>query len=178
MHAQYARPMAQDALKALSPYCERIEIAGSLRRQLEVVSDVEIVCLPRTADYLQFVRVVNGWPKLKGEPTGKYTRRLLSEPRFGGRTVELDLFICNRKTWAMNLFIRTGSADFVKEAMMRFQRLGLQSKEAQLYRNGTIPMNLVDEEQVFAALGCRWIEPQHRTGGYALKQAILAGAPA
>jgi DNA polymerase/3'-5' exonuclease PolX len=40
-------PIAGRIVEALRPYCERIEIAGSLRREKPMVGDIEIVAIPR-----------------------------------------------------------------------------------------------------------------------------------
>jgi len=42
-----AKEIAQHIKTALSPYCDRIEIAGSIRRKKQKVGDVEIVCIPK-----------------------------------------------------------------------------------------------------------------------------------
>ncbi|MFH1640834.1 MAG: hypothetical protein ABIA66_02590, partial [Candidatus Omnitrophota bacterium] len=40
--------LAEDVVRLLRPYCTRIEIAGSIRRTRSEVSDIEIVCIPKT----------------------------------------------------------------------------------------------------------------------------------
>jgi hypothetical protein len=42
-----ARIIAGEVLDLLSPVCERIEIAGSVRREKATVGDIEILCAPR-----------------------------------------------------------------------------------------------------------------------------------
>src|ERR1700730_14111555 len=42
-----ARDVAQDFIDALSDSCERVQIAGSLRRRKPYVKDVEIVFVPK-----------------------------------------------------------------------------------------------------------------------------------
>ena len=39
-------PIAQHIVDSLSPFCERIELAGSLRRKRPMVGDIEIVAIP------------------------------------------------------------------------------------------------------------------------------------
>src|SRR5262245_52210103 len=94
-----AVPIAENVYRILAPSCDRITIAGSIRRQRPTIGDVEILCIPRqvpaglfgdemTTDP-DFLAAVNQWPKVKGEPTGKYTQRLLPS----GLT--LDLFMAD-----------------------------------------------------------------------------------
>jgi DNA polymerase/3'-5' exonuclease PolX len=42
-----AKRLADCLVKAIAPYCERIEIAGSVRRKKADVKDIEIVAIPR-----------------------------------------------------------------------------------------------------------------------------------
>jgi hypothetical protein len=42
-----ARMAGEQLVRLLDPACERIEIAGSIRRQIAMVGDIEIVCQPR-----------------------------------------------------------------------------------------------------------------------------------
>jgi len=76
-HAQ-ALTIAEQCRKALAPYCERIEIAGSIRRGKPQVKDIELVAMPKMVptglfgDAMvtdpDFCALVNQWPgsSLKG----------------------------------------------------------------------------------------------------------------
>jgi DNA polymerase/3'-5' exonuclease PolX len=85
MHHAQALILAEEALNALKPYCERALIAGSIRRMKPEVKDIELVAIPKQVpaglfgDTLEvdpdFCAAVCRWPKVKGEPTGKYTQR-------------------------------------------------------------------------------------------------------
>ena len=48
MKYSLALEYAQEIKEILSPFCERIEIAGGIRRQKEEPHDIEIVCQPRS----------------------------------------------------------------------------------------------------------------------------------
>jgi DNA polymerase/3'-5' exonuclease PolX len=39
--------IAETTRAALAPHCERIAIAGSVRRRRSFVGDIELVCIPR-----------------------------------------------------------------------------------------------------------------------------------
>jgi DNA polymerase/3'-5' exonuclease PolX len=45
---QNAEAVAVLLIEKLAPFCERIEIAGSIRRKMNTVKDIEIVAIPRT----------------------------------------------------------------------------------------------------------------------------------
>jgi len=47
MTLEYAREMAQALAKLLAPACEKIMVAGSIRRQKARPNDIELVAVPR-----------------------------------------------------------------------------------------------------------------------------------
>ena len=83
--------IAEKVKAELAPHCERIEIAGSLRRKKEFVGDIEIVAIPKDYEIGLFesgiATVINKWPKLKGELPCKNTQRMLPEG------IKLDLLV-------------------------------------------------------------------------------------
>ena len=164
-HAQ-AIILAEDALNALKPYCDRICIAGSIRRMKPEVKDVELVASPRLVpgglfgDELEvdpgFCDVVNQWTRVKGFPTGKHTQRVLP----GG--LKLDLFTADAENWGLQLAIRTGSAGFSEHVLgRRWVQLGYHSKHARLTRNGVVTP-IREEVDLWAVLKLPWMEPWAR----------------
>jgi len=112
-----ARALADQLVAQLAPACERIEVAGSIRRKKEEVGDIEIVAIPKMETIRNLfgeaqgeVSLLNvrlsdmGWDVLKNGD--KYKQFVLP----GG--ISLDLFICRLATWGVIYTIRTGSADF------------------------------------------------------------------
>ena len=71
-----AKEIADSVLQKLKPHCERIEIAGSIRRKKANPNDIEIVAIPKPYDVDLFesgiATVVNQWEKVKGRLEGKY----------------------------------------------------------------------------------------------------------
>lgn len=47
MNAREARAIAEALVEEMRPFCERIEIGGSLRRQAREVKDIELVAIPK-----------------------------------------------------------------------------------------------------------------------------------
>lgn len=47
MRLEQAQRLAQQLVVDLEPACERIEVAGSIRRQRSQVKDIELVVIPR-----------------------------------------------------------------------------------------------------------------------------------
>jgi DNA polymerase/3'-5' exonuclease PolX len=164
-YAQALR-LAEAAREALAPHCDRISIAGSIRRQRPEVKDIELVCIPRhvpgglfgdvRAVDPEFCTVVNQWPTVKGTSTGKYTQRVLP----GGMI--LDLFMADADNWGLILALRTGSAGFSHHVLARtWVRQGYASVGGRLQRCGQV-IPIREEADLFALLRLSWVESSAR----------------
>jgi DNA polymerase/3'-5' exonuclease PolX len=165
-----------DRIKArLSPYCDRIEIAGSIRRRKPEVGDIEIVAIPRIVacgcdlfgeptfnrDPGFAVEVVGCGRPMKGDPrVAKYIRfetRSIDEP-----IIKVDLFTATLNNWGLILAIRTGSADFSHRVLAcGWVRCGYHSVNGMLTKNG-VPVPVREERDLFEMAGVEWREPQAR----------------
>lgn len=191
MKWEQAHKLAQQLAALMRPHCERVEVAGSLRRFAEQVKDIELVCIPKLSErpregtLLDFTDPVNvlwealhqsqqirwikpgvahieTWPL---KPEGKYWRGLIAKGQFGAPAeIKLDLFLTRRANWGVIFAIRTGSADFSRE-LVTFARdhtdYRVEDGELKL-QGGTVPCP--DERVLFDALGLRWIDPIDRKG--------------
>jgi DNA polymerase (family 10) len=147
-----------EAIKAtLSPYCVRCEIAGSVRRKKADVGDLEIVCVPRPADILQFVpEVQNLGTTIKGDANGKYTQIALPQG------IDLDLFITRPEQWGLIFAIRTGSSNFSHKTLATgWVKHGYHSVDGMLCKGGR-PVAVREEKDLFAIIGIPYIEPEWR----------------
>lgn len=123
MNHSQAKDIAVKICYQLQPFCDKINLAGSIRRMKPEVKDIEIICLPKketvcqdnlfgdTSEGLQFVneefiRTVNGLGRvIKGKPTGKMVQIELPE-------IMLDLFIPDDFDYYRQYSIRTGSREY------------------------------------------------------------------
>ena len=184
---------AEGLLAAISPFCHRCEIAGSIRREKPEVKDIEIVAIPKweprpdTANLfgedvdtnLLHIWALSGdcpvrWIKpgtaeivdWRPKPDGRYWRGLI-----GG--IKLDLFITDPMRWGTTMLIRTGSADFSHAVASHALHQGYKFHEGGLWRTvGGVPLTQIetaDELDVFRELGMRWIEPPCRIDGRDVK---------
>ena len=155
MEYQKAKAIAEKYLNQLKPYCSRIEIAGSIRREKPEVKDIEIVAIINPLWENLFYRKVNEWEKVKGEPTGKYTQRILPEG------IKLDLFMPNERNWGNIFLIRTGNWQFSKQIMNRILRMGLKQKDGYLWNDEEM-LDCPEEENIFNILKMDFINPRER----------------
>lgn len=171
MRLKEAAEIAHKCLTVLKTHCQRIEIAGSIRRKVSEVKDIEIVCIPKCVDLSQsslfdntvskqipspsFVAAVEQWQPLKGHPTGRYTKRLLPEG------INLDIFIVNPINWGYILALRTGPAEYSEYLVTRAKRMGYIPFKGHLYYRKTI-VPVQREEEFFDLLNLRYLLPEYR----------------
>lgn len=160
MQLDKALEIAEKTKELLAPYCERIEIAGSIRRKKPEVKDIELVAIPKPYDVGLFengiATVVNQWKKVKGELPCKYTQRILPDG------ITLDLFFANQENWGLIYALRTGSADYSHKVLATgWVKLGYNSEGGQLSINCK-KINIPEEKDLFKLIGIPYIEPELR----------------
>ncbi|MCF8272975.1 MAG: hypothetical protein K9I95_04005 [Flavobacteriaceae bacterium] len=155
-----ALEIAEKTKALLAPHCERIEIAGSIRRKKPFVKDIEIVVIPKPYDIGLFesgiATVVKEWPKVRGELPCKYTQRILPEG------IALDLFFADKENWGLIYAMRTGSADYSHQVLGNaWVREGYRSVEGYLCSNGK-RIAVPEEEDLFKLICVNYVEPEKR----------------
>lgn len=162
-------PTAQRLVDALRPYCLRVEIAGSLRRQRPAVGDIEIVAVPRPrVDLLgQPIKGATPLDSFLAEKGVAFTKNgdRYKQFQYGRHTV--DLFLPTLATWGSIFTIRTGSADFTHWLVSAQPRgaapWGVTFSDGRLWAHGR-RLATPEEADVFHALGLAYIEPPLRHG--------------
>jgi DNA polymerase/3'-5' exonuclease PolX len=162
-----AQGIAAEVVDRLRPFCDRIEIGGSVRRQCAVPGDIEIVCIPKMDSGIPglagmrepgFLGTVDAWAKVKGIPEGKYTQRIHPSGAI------LDIFMCNKNNWGLIYAIRTGSAMFSHLTLARgWVKAGYRSVDGNLVDVASGMIIPVEEEaDLFKLIGIEFIEPKFR----------------
>lgn len=161
MKLEQAVEIAERVKRQLEPHCDRIEIAGSIRRRKPEVGDIEIVAIPKVYDVGLFesgiATIVNRWPKVRGELPCRYTQRMLPDG------IALDLFFARPENWGLIYAIRTGSAEYSHQVLARgWVKNGYHSLDGMLCTNAhKIPV--LEERDLFRLAGVAWVEPWERS---------------
>lgn len=135
-----AQLVAESLCVRISGLCERLQIAGSIRRRKSLVSDIELVCIPKFEKTIAqgelFPSVHNlviAWidemervQKLTREKGGDRFQRI----RFMGLPV--DLFMTDADEWGRMLAIRTGPATYSTQMATRWEHLGWKGIDGRL----------------------------------------------
>lgn len=169
-----AMDKAERFIEQIRPYCERVEVAGSLRRKKAEVGDIEIVCVPNSRgrqSYDLFGNVVETASRLEMYLNDHF-HMAKNGPHY--KQIELtetvvDLFITTPPQWGVIYTIRTGSADFSRW-LVTWKRNGGALPSNMLVRDGLLRMAggvipTPEETDFFRALGLDWISPEERIEG-------------
>lgn len=166
-----AKKIADNVVDLLRPHCERIEIAGSIRREKEICGDIEIVVIPKPYETGLFTSglasVVNQWEKVKGEleyGKTKYTQRILPASIVGveGKRVALDLFIADATNFGLIYAIRTGSSEYSHKVLAQgWVKKGYKSEGGFLTQAGKV-YEVPEEIDLFNRIGIPYCEPKNR----------------
>jgi len=163
MELEQAQKIASQVITKLAPFCDRIEVAGSIRRRRPFCHDIDIVCIPSNQGQFLYQLQQLGKIKMGG---GKLIR--CDTPN----GIELDIYIATPETWATLLLIRTGSKAHNIKLCKRALSMGmkLHADGSGLFRlipEGCERMNEEriagdTEESIFEALEMKFLKPENR----------------
>ena len=178
-----AWPLAVTLMDELAPACERIIIAGSLRREKPTVGDIELLYIPTVrpepnpdslfGDLIEVNYADRVIARL--EKNGTLGRRLSSNGHtaFGQKNklmvylptgIPVDLFSTTAEAWFNYLVCRTGPAesnvaicDAAIERRMQWAPYGIG-----FVRPNLPPLVVHSERDVFEFVGLPYLEPNQR----------------
>ena len=169
--AKVAHAVARKIVEELRPACDRIEIAGSLRRGNPAVHDIDVVLLPKTSSE-EFS--LGGSAPLEELLEHLVERGSLASVRGKDKVkcflatktgIPIDLYVARLETWATLLLIRTGSKEHNIRLAQRAKELGMKLRASgDGIEDGRGNVLKVDaEEEVFRILGLPYLAPEDRT---------------
>lgn len=170
-------PVAQEIVEKLSPYCDRIEIAGSLRRKRKMIGDIEIVALPKYATQKNLFEEVVATENLLHYFLIYETKTALTkgvgenarQKQFMYAGIQVDLFLpASPDHWGSIFFIRTGSHTFNMWVMNeRCKHVDIKFFQGRLYKHISLnnAQKTPNEEDVFEALQMDFVPPECRDDG-------------
>lgn len=158
-------PLALKIIEAIEPYCDKAEVAGSIRRRKENVNDIDIVVQPKPHSWIEIIKEIRHRFDAVTEKQGAKLATLYVPfvSKQGEGHLQVDLYCASKRTWGILLLIRTGSAKhniyLCNLAIRKGYRLaysqGLLNEKGEVIASKT-------EREVFQALGLDYIPPQDR----------------
>lgn len=190
--ANAALTTAWGLVAQLEDACDRIQIAGSLRRRRAYVSDVEIVAAPRWENrVVEPGLLINEWTPVDlleervDELLGDHRIRLrdVETHRSGGAIeithkngpaykaleadgIPVDLFVVRPPAeWGVIFALRTGPGDWNTRLVTECQAIGRRVRDGRVEVWGSghwQPIATPEEADFFRAVGQPWLDPDQR----------------
>ena len=134
MKLKAAQYKAAALRQLLQPFCDRIEVAGSIRRGKPEPKDIELVIIPKQQPADMFGMYQRHH---EGIATACSRYKLIRGSLFDGKYVRLemidgtgvDLLFCTPRNWGYIMVLRTGSDRFNMALIERIKGNGYICKE-------------------------------------------------
>jgi DNA polymerase (family X) len=157
IEASRARGTAEAIVEKLKPHCSKIQIAGSLRRRLLWVHDIDIALVPANSYsyYLELLKMIH---PAKPKPDGPKIKKI----QIGD--IPVDIYIATEQEWYTLLLIRTGSARNNIRLCEAARDRGwiLKADGSGLFNQFGKRVAGDSEESIFSALGLTYQLPEER----------------
>ncbi len=178
----HAQTIAQDLINLLNPFCDRIEVAGSVRRKKNIVKDIELVIIPKKEITKEGLfgdeeRTIYPIDKFLWEDS-RFDFRLNKDNKrmYGDKNkllmydhqeygwIALDIFTADESNFTMIKFIRTGGAENNKRIALTANQLGMNLKiyESCFVDKRGFKYQMNSEEQIYKFLGLPYLKPEER----------------
>lgn len=171
-----AKYIASEMRMLLVESCERIEIAGSIRREKPEVGDGELVAIPRVVDGVNLLHQrldalvamnMPGGPRKADitDKNGKVSQRWGDEYRavsYSG--MKFDIFMTDADSWGYQFLLRTGPAEGNTLIMskLKWKKAPFRVEKGEVLLGETrVPVR--NEDDFFFLIGLPYMEPKDRT---------------
>lgn len=173
MNLDRAEALATRVKARLAPHCERIEIAGSIRRRREWVNDIDLVILPRAGERETIQAQIRSGCGVEVEGPQNCIYRMPPKPNSGGyEWIQLDIFFARPAqqdllgstpgNFGTLLVCRTGSKEHNIWLVEHAKRQGLLWKPYAGVFDGDRCLASEEEADIFATLDLPFIPPLKR----------------
>ena len=175
--------LGDELLELLAPECQRVVIAGSARRGVEWVSDLELVAEPvlerdlfggvdesarsglevRVDELLAEGRLQLRETSAGIKRNGSRFKALAARPSFTHEVIPVDLFLVRPPaSWGALLTIRTGPDHYSRDLVTRLRHRGMRCERGHVLRDNGEEVSTPEEVDFFRACGLPYVEPWER----------------
>jgi DNA polymerase (family 10) len=155
-----AEEIAEQIKTAVAAHCEKIEVAGSIRRRKPVVHDIDFVAVAKDDLEWQKISQTLKHKKAKLLCSGKSVTKALVPSEKG--LFQVDFYRAQPNTLGIHLLVRTGSAEHNTWLASLAISKGMRIKYSEgLTKDGNVIAGET-EQSVFEALGLPTPEPSQR----------------
>ena len=154
MKLKDAEKLAEQIIEQIRPFCDRLVVAGSIRRKKSEVRDVDFVLIPKPLLWHRIVATLQQNMDAKVLKHGEKAAQVTIDG------VNVDLYSATEETWEPLLLIRTGSAEHNIKLSMIARKKGMKLSHKGLIQNEKIDAST--EKEIFEALGIDYVLPEER----------------
>lgn len=177
-----AQRIATELMDILSPYCERIEIAGSIRRKKPDVKDIELVIIPKVE--VEFSGLFNDEESLfypidrfiQADERFDYRLNKNGHRMYGEKNklivyrptkkeiIPVDIFTATSENFMMVKFVRTGGAENNLQIARKANSFGMNLRiyESCFEDKRGYKYIMNSEEQIYKFLDLQYLNPEER----------------
>ncbi len=155
-----AGKLAEAIKAAVEAHCEKIEVAGSIRRQKPKVHDIDFVVVAKSdSDWKGINEILR---RLKAKPNCSGNQLIKAYLPCQNGLFQVDFYRAKPSTFGIHLLIRTGSAEHNCWLAGYAISKGMRLKYSEGLIKDTTPIAGEDEKGVFSALGLPCPSPNER----------------
>jgi DNA polymerase (family 10) len=146
--------VCDELVSKIQDYCERIEIVGSIRRNKDMIGDIDMVVIPKIPidEFIENVKQVIEFD---------YGKKKKIFGMFNGRPI--NIFVSTVESFGACIYQTTGPALYNIYIRQRAKRKGMKLNEYGLFTRETDEKVAgATEESIFHALELTYIEPTER----------------
>lgn len=170
MELAQAEKIAKELVEMLAPVCEKIFIAGSIRRRKPQVGDIELLCIPKFVDGVNMLDrelgalCIQGLLGLRLNKRGNRVygpkNKLMAHKPSG---IGVDIFSTTEECWPVALVVRTGGKVTNQRISMAAIRMGARFHAyGRGFTGRDFEIICHSEREVFEAVGLPYREPRER----------------
>jgi DNA polymerase (family 10) len=163
MKLEDAAVLAHDIVHCVDHLCDKIEVAGSIRRKRPEPRDIDIVLIPQAWMWNTIIqRLKTSMFANVIEAAGPELARLRVPENIVSEPIQVDLYRARPETWGVLLLIRTGSIEHNIKLCSRARGMGMMLSAAQgVIKDGKVIASRTERE-IFEVLNMEFVEPKDR----------------
>jgi len=163
MRLEMAQELAEKIVATISHLCEKIEVAGSIRRKKAEVGDIDIVVIPKPFMWGRIPIVMRSELDAKpGIGGSELIRMYVPFANSPDGQAQVDFYAAKRETWGVILLIRTGSTDHNIRLCTHAKALGMMLSASRGVLEKGMVIASKTEEEIFKALILPYVSPGDR----------------
>jgi len=155
MKLEQGQELAERIIDEIRSFCDRVEVAGSIRRRKSEVRDVDLVMIPKPLLRHRIIATLQRTINAKVLKRGDRVAQLVIDG------VSVDLYSATKEDFAPLLFIRTGSAQSNMRLASKARSIGLKFSHYGVF-NGDERVDDNTEEGIYRVLGLSYKPPEER----------------